>query len=103
MSDQQHDYYALKGSNQLLGILIFSQTDIFLDENKQKVLLSMIESISLTLNRIYAVNEQLRLKEVTVKERYRGNLLRAISHDLRTPLSGIIGTSEMIIRKYGDL
>lgn len=97
VSDQQHDYYALKGSNQLLGILIFSQTDIFLDENKQKVLLSMIESISLTLNRIYAVNEQLRLKEVTVKERYRGNLLRAISHDLRTPLSGIIGTSEMIM------
>ena len=31
------------------------------------------------------------------QERYRGNLLRAISHDLRTPLAGIMGTSEMMM------
>lgn len=30
-------------------------------------------------------------------ERYRANLLRAISHDLRTPLSGIMGTAEVLI------
>lgn len=97
VSDEQYDYYAMKSVHQLLGILIFPTYDIHLDEDKQKVLFSMIESISLTLDRIYAINEQLRLKEVTVKERYRSNLLRAISHDLRTPLSGIMGTSEMIM------
>lgn len=31
------------------------------------------------------------------KERYRGNLLRSISHDLRTPLSVIMGTSDMLM------
>lgn len=98
VADHQFFYYALKGVDQFLGILILPQKNInCLDENKQKVLLSMIESISLALDRIYATNEQLRLKEVTVKERYRSNLLRAISHDLRTPLSGIMGTSEMIM------
>ena len=30
------------------------------------------------------------------QERYRSNLLRAISHDLRTPLSAIMGSAEMI-------
>lgn len=31
------------------------------------------------------------------KEKMRANLLRAISHDLRTPLTGIIGNSEMYL------
>ena len=30
------------------------------------------------------------------KERYRANLLRAISHDIRTPLAAIMGTVEML-------
>lgn len=43
-----------------------------------------------------SVEEQIRYREESRQEHYRGNLLRAISHDLRTPLSGIMGTSEMI-------
>ena len=31
------------------------------------------------------------------KEQMRGNLLRAISHDLRTPLTGILGASSAIL------
>lgn len=97
VNDEHYHYYAMKSVQQLLGILIIPINEVNLDEDKQKVLFSMIESITLTLDRIYAIQEQLRLKEVTVKERYRSNLLRAISHDLRTPLSGIMGTSEMIM------
>jgi two-component system sensor histidine kinase KdpD len=35
-------------------------------------------------------------EEESEKERYRANLLRSISHDIRTPLSAIIGTAEML-------
>lgn len=34
---------------------------------------------------------------IATKEKMRANLLRAISHDLRTPLTGIIGNSESIL------
>ena len=34
------------------------------------------------------------------RERMRGNLLRAVSHDLRTPLTTIIGASSAIIDNY---
>ncbi|MGN0506692.1 MAG: ATP-binding protein [Lachnospiraceae bacterium] len=34
------------------------------------------------------------------KERMRANLLRAISHDLRTPLTGIIGNSAAYLENY---
>lgn len=37
------------------------------------------------------------------KERMRGNLLRAISHDLRTPLTGIIGASSAIHDNRGKI
>lgn len=38
----------------------------------------------------------------TEKEKMRGNLLRAISHDLRTPLTGILGASGALLDN-GDL
>ncbi len=43
-----------------------------------------------------------RLNEAD-KERIRANLLRAISHDLRTPLTSIIGSSDSFIENYQNL
>lgn len=56
-----------------------------------------MESTSLALDRLYSLREQVKSREETTQERYRGNLLRAISHDLRTPLAGIMGNSEMLM------
>lgn len=39
----------------------------------------------------------------TEKEKMRGNLLRAISHDLRTPLTGILGASGALIDNAGRI
>ena len=39
----------------------------------------------------------MQAKEAIARERYRSNLLRSISHDLRTPLAGIMGASEMLM------
>lgn len=36
------------------------------------------------------------------KERMRANLLRAVSHDLRTPLTTIYGSSSALLEKYDD-
>ena len=54
-------------------------------------------SAALTLRtRRYAAQVYKERKQVE-QEQYRANLLRSISHDLRTPLVGIMGTSEMIM------
>ena len=43
------------------------------------------------------------MKAETEKEKMRANLLRAVSHDLRTPLTTIYGSSSTIIGQFDDL
>ena len=49
------------------------------------------------------LKQQEKLKAEAEKERMRGNLLRAISHDLRTPLTSIYGSCSVMIENYDDL
>ena len=46
------------------------------------------------------IKEQEKMKADSEKERIRANLLRAVSHDLRTPLTTIYGSSSTIIENY---
>ena len=62
-----------------------------------KMLHSMIETVGLALERLLSVKRRIKDNEMIEKERSRANLLRSISHDLRTPLTGIMGTSEMLM------
>lgn len=49
------------------------------------------------------LKEQERIKAEAEKEKMRGNLLRAISHDLRTPLTTIYGSTSAIVENYDTL
>ena len=49
------------------------------------------------------IKQQEKIKAESEKERMRGNLLRAVSHDLRTPLTSIYGSSSVIIENYDSL
>ncbi len=49
------------------------------------------------------INEREKLLLEAEKETMRANLLRAISHDLRTPLTGIIGTSSTYLENADSL
>lgn len=49
------------------------------------------------------LKERERLLMDAEKEKMRANLLRAISHDLRTPLTGIIGTSSSYLEHGGHM
>ncbi|MBR5617481.1 MAG: PAS domain-containing sensor histidine kinase [Oscillospiraceae bacterium] len=49
------------------------------------------------------LKQQEKLKAEAEKERMRGNLLRAVSHDLRTPLTSIYGSSSAILENYASI
>lgn len=49
------------------------------------------------------LKQQEKLKAEAERERMRGNLLRAVSHDLRTPLTSIYGSCSVMMENYDDL
>jgi len=49
------------------------------------------------------LKQQEKLKAEAEKERMRGNLLRAVSHDLRTPLTSIYGACSVIIENFDTI
>lgn len=90
--------WQIRGKKSVLGLVrISGKTAETLSESKKKILRSMIESTAFAMDRFRSEAERLKVSEEVAQERYRGNMLRAISHDLRTPLSGIMGTSEILM------
>lgn len=49
------------------------------------------------------LKKQEKLKAEAETERMRGNLLRAVSHDLRTPLTSIYGACSAMIESFDDI
>ncbi|HFI0142275.1 TPA: sensor histidine kinase [Streptococcus suis] len=92
--------WAIRGKNQLYGFIrIPLQFASNLSEQKVKIVSAMIESSALAIEKIKIAEENFRSKERAEQEQEheRSNILRSISHDLRTPLAGIMGTSDMIM------
>lgn len=49
------------------------------------------------------LKQQEKMKAEAEKERMRGNLLRAVSHDLRTPLTSIYGACSALMENFDNL
>ena len=76
--------------------------DFFVEESILSAIIMLVVAVSTsTLNS--RIRDQENLRAESEKERMRGNLLRAISHDLRTPLTSIYGSSSTLISKKNAL
>ena len=47
------------------------------------------------------VRQQERLRAESEKEKMRANLLRSVSHDIRTPLTSIMGSTSAVLENPG--
>lgn len=96
--DSSAYYHPIKGQSGTLGVIgisCFDKNNLF---EEQKVLLEAVTAqIALAIERERLWEEQQKAHLEVEAERIRGNLLRSISHDLRTPLTGILGASGTIL------
>lgn len=96
-------YFPITGQNLVLGVVgIISSTESGIGEPLELVE-AIIPQIALAVERELMSNKQHEMEMIAESERLRGNLLRSISHDLRTPLTGIIGATATIIDNIDQL
>ncbi|HWQ58084.1 MAG TPA: sensor histidine kinase KdpD, partial [Clostridia bacterium] len=74
-----------------------------LDQNARLFLTMLASQVAMALERQRLSDEQRNILVESEKEKMRSTLLRAISHDLRTPLAGILGASSAIRESGGNL
>lgn len=79
------------------------QTDYVLLTSGVPFLLSLLIVSFTTSTMKQFLAEKERIRSESEKERLRGNLLRAISHDIRTPLTSIMGASSAILENSDTL
>ena len=66
-------------------------------------MISILDECALAIEKDHMTREKQRMEESARQETLRANLLRAISHDLRTPLTSISGNAAILLEDTGDL
>ena len=95
-------YMPVLSQNGVLAVLgISCKGGRSLDHNNRVYLRMIASLVALALERQRLSDEQNRILIESEKESMRSNLLRAISHDLRTPLTAISGASSALL-ETGD-
>lgn len=78
------------------------EIDLITPTNLLAAIIMLVVAI-MTSTLTIQMKQQEKIKVESEKERMRGNLLRAVSHDLRTPLTSIYGAASVIMENYDSL
>lgn len=90
-------YMPLKSNGRILGVIGISCTNGQLKPEQKFIFETVANQIYIALDREILAETQKNSKLEVESERLRSNLLRSISHDLRSPLAGIKGAVSTII------
>ena len=93
-------YLVIRVNRQVYGVVGIEMNEIPLDSFEKSVLLSILGECALALENIKNAREKEEAAILARNEQLRANLLRAISHDLRTPLTSISGNADNLLVNY---
>ncbi|WP_197032416.1 sensor histidine kinase [Bacillus sp. UNC41MFS5] len=95
-------YFPVVSQKKILGVMGISCKKNSLDHDDRLFLQMITAQVAMALERQYLSDEQRIILVESEKEKMRSNLLRAISHDLRTPLTAILGASSAILENQAS-
>ena len=90
-------YLAVRSSSMVYGVVGIVMGEIPLDPFENSILLSILGECALALENEKNAREKQEAAVLAKNEQLRANLLRAISHDLRTPLTSISGNASNLL------
>lgn len=95
-------YLSIRTNEEVYGILGIDLDGNPMDAFENSVLLSMLGECALALENEKNAREKAEAALMAEKEQLRANLLRSISHDLRTPLTSISGNASNLLSNAGQ-
>ena len=101
-SDSCCTYLSVRTGEQVYGVVGIAASDKPLDSFETSILLSVLGECALALENQKNLEEKEAAAVLAKNEQLRANLLRSISHDLRTPLTSISGNASNLLSN-GDL
>ena len=90
-------YLAIRRGNNVYGVIGIPLQKETLDSFEYSILLSVINECALAMENAKNALEKEKNAVMAKNEQLRADLLRAISHDLRTPLCSISGNADMLL------
>lgn len=105
-SQFEHDsslYIPIRNSNKTYGVIIFDCRERGLQEEEKIYIETVIAQMTLVLERERLSLEKEEGRIQVERERLKSTLLRSISHDLRTPLTGIAGNAGFLMESYHEI
>ena len=90
-------YMAVRVNNMVYGVVGIRMDEKPLDPFENSILLSILGECALALENEKNAREKQEAAILAKNEQLRANLLRAISHDLRTPLTSISGNASNLL------
>ena len=97
-------YFAICTWQQVYGVIgIQMEKQAQPDAFTSSILFSILGECALTLESLRNADEKEKAAVLAKNEQLRANLLRSISHDLRTPLTSISGNADTLLHCYDVL
>ncbi|MGN0775424.1 MAG: DUF4118 domain-containing protein [Candidatus Ventricola sp.] len=96
-------YLAIRVNQHVYGVVGIAMSGTPLDSFENSVLLSILGECALALENIRNAREKEEAAILARNEQLRADLLRTISHDLRTPLTSISGSASNLLANYQRL
>ena len=90
-------YLAIRSGDNVYGVIGIPLQKETLDSFEYSILLSVINECALAMENAKNALEKEKNAVMAKNEQLRADLLRAISHDLRTPLCSISGNADMLL------
>lgn len=96
-------YYSVRTNDEVFCVVGVQIGLKKLEPFESSVLISILGECALAIEKIQIANKKEEMSLIAKNEQLRANLLRSISHDLRTPLTSISGNTENLIHNFEQI
>ena len=97
-------YMAVRSESRVWAVIgIRADNSPSIDEYRKNLMISILDACAMAVEKDHMTREKQRIEESARQETLRANLLRSISHDLRTPLTSISGNATLLMENTGNL